>query len=102
LASRSSASRPSRASARTRASATRRGADRPTIAYLDAISLKLRPDDEPAKGVVVALGRCEERVLFAPQAIDQPAVGHVNVVVRDGVINRDVGNQDTTFRYAHR
>lgn len=50
----------------------------------------------------LTLGRCEERVLFEPQAIDQPTVGHVNVVVCDGVINRDVGNQDTTFRHAHR
>jgi transposase-like protein len=56
-----SASRPSRGSARTRASASGAGErrlDEHDLVYLflDALYLKLRPDDEPAEGVLVAWG----------------------------------------------
>jgi hypothetical protein len=56
----------------------------------------------PNRRTAPLLARRKECVLFEPQTIDQPAVGHANVVVRHRVINWHVGNQDTTFRNAHR
>ena len=68
----------------------------------DSVLSVRKPRVEPESARGPRLARCKECVLFESQTIDQPAVGHANVVVRDGVIKRYVGNQDTTFRHAHR
>jgi hypothetical protein len=60
------------------------------------------PSPVPVDPTRNVLTRREERVLFEPQTIDQTAVRYANVVIRDCMVDRHVGNQDTTFGHAHR